>query len=122
MNPSDLIDKHAAVIELFLGMVVLALFIRLAGDPVNELLRDIAREFRELVTQADTPRALNALGGIAMLIIALAIIIVGPLDFLGGQISGKGDEQSLVIARYGIAAFFVAAIGPYFLLSVKMTR
>ena len=118
----DFIDKHFGVLAFLVGLLACVPVLKVTGDPIAKIVEGIAHEFSNIVKAIRSPSALNALGGLVSLVVALAVILRGPLEVLGGQIDGHDASSSASTATLAIRALLVPLILIYFLASMEITR
>lgn len=101
---------------------VVALCIRYAGDPILDFVREILREISAIVVDPKSDGALDAIGGLVVLIAVVALVTLAPLEVLGGTIRQSTDEASISTARIGLVLGALVIVAIYFLISIRLTR
>jgi hypothetical protein len=94
----------------------------ITGEPLEHFVGSVIKEFRELLRIAPSNKSIDALGGVIIFVTVIAVIFVGPLELLGGQIDGHDRVSSETIARACLMAFGIVAEFAWFFISIKLTE
>jgi hypothetical protein len=117
----DLVDKHFTVIAILIGILFLCPVLYITGEPLERFVKSVLEEFRELLRFEPSIKSMDALGGVVIFVTVIAVIFVGPLELLGGQIGGHDKTSSETIARASLMAFGIIAEFIWFLVSIKLS-
>jgi hypothetical protein len=118
----DLIDRHFTAIAVLIGILCVCPLFYITGEPLERFVTSVIGEFRELLRIPPSNKSIDALGGVIIFVTVIAVIFVGPIELLGGEIEGHDRVSSKIIARACLTAFGIVAEFAWFLISIKLTE